>query len=908
MQVQELATRHGIPVEKVLGTLEETGISGLKAESNLSDSDVSKLERLLPPRRVRTTSAGSAVKVLRPSQAGAVVRRQTPTRGSSEQHEGAGQTERAEGKPGDKAAGKAGRSSGGAKSEGRRTQAESKARSLLRAKRLRESGITRKKHEAEAPPEEAAVEAVATPAEPQVQEVKPEPVEAKPEPAKVEAKAPAKEAPKSEKPKPSKKTQKKDAKPQAKEKRKGEAEATEKEEGGAAPNGEADTKGSPAAPPKEGEVKKKKGGKGKRAKQEELIEARTERESRAHERKVLASILGQKKGKKQQYKRTKRERFAASQEALREEEARQATTLQIHEATTVADVAHGLGVNPSEILKILLDLGRIITVNQTLDQESIELIADEFGFEIERVNLMDVNPFEEFEDEEVDEATLVARPPVVTVMGHVDHGKTKLMDAIRSADVASGEAGGITQHIGAYYVALEQGPICFLDTPGHEAFTAMRARGAMVTDVVVLVVAADDGVMPQTKEAIAHARAAGVPILVAINKIDVPGANVDRVKQQLAEADLIPEDWGGKTPTAEISALKKVGIEELVDLIHLQAELLELKASESKRPKGTVVEARLEQGRGVVTTALIQDGTLRIGDAIVAGVHSGKVRALMNDHGQRVDEAKPGMPVAIMGLSGAPVAGDELRGVPDERTARDLAAKLQQIQRDREMAKMRHVTLENLFAQIEEGSIKDLNLIVKADVQGSAEAVCESLMGIESSKVKVNILHRGVGAVSESDIMLASASEAIVLAFNVPVPQDVAPIRDQEGVDVRTYNVIYDAIEDIKKAMLGLLEDERREVVLGHFEVLKIFRSSKAGLVIGGMVTSGRLVKGAKVRVIRDERIAFDGKLETLRRFKDDVSEVTEGLECGVGIENFQDLREHDILECYQMESVAATL
>ncbi|MCA9444534.1 MAG: translation initiation factor IF-2, partial [Candidatus Omnitrophica bacterium] len=420
--------------------------------------------------------------------------------------------------------------------------------------------------------------------------------------------------------------------------------------------------------------------------------------------------------------------------------------------------------------------------------------------------------------------------------------------------------------------------------------------------------AADDGVMPQTKEAIAHARAAGVPILVAINKIDVPGANVDRVKQQLAEADLIPEDWGGKTPTAEISALKKVGIEELVDLIHLQAELLELKASESKRPKGTVVEARLEQGRGVVTTALIQDGTLRIGDAIVAGVHSGKVRALMNDHGQRVDEAKPGMPVAIMGLSGAPVAGDELRGVPDERTARDLAAKLQQIQRDREMAKMRHVTLENLFAQIEEGSIKDLNLIVKADVQGSAEAVCESLMGIESSKVKVNILHRGVGAVSESDIMLASASEAIVLAFNVPVPQDVAPIRDQEGVDVRTYNVIYDAIEDIKKAMLGLLEDERREVVLGHFEVLKIFRSSKAGLVIGGMVTSGRLVKGAKVRVIRDERIAFDGKLETLRRFKDDVSEVTEGLECGVGIENFQDLREHDILECYQMESVAATL
>ncbi len=903
MQVQELATKHGIPVAKVLEALEDSGVSGLKADSAVPEADLMRVESLLPARRVRTTSAGSAVKVLRPSKSGPVVRRQ-PAQGrpSPERRDsGSRSTEKVDPKASTQTPTKEGKTTAGQKPEGRRVQAESKARSLLRAKRLRESGITRKKDAleevsveepqvtAEAPQESIAVQAKAAAAE--LRKSKP---------------APQTEAAGSTKAAPSRKTTATETKSSGSDKK---SKSNERGKAETAPSGDAPAEKKDAAeiPPKEGEVKKKKGGKGKRAKQEEIIAARTERESRAQERKVLASILGQKKGKKQQYKRTKRERIAATQEAQREEEARLATTLQIHEATTVADVAHGLGVNPSEILKILLDLGRIITVNQTLDQESIEVIADEFGFEIERVNLMDFNPFEEFE-EEVAEDSFEPRPPVVTVMGHVDHGKTKLMDAIRSADVASGEAGGITQHIGAYYVKLDQGPICFLDTPGHEAFTAMRARGAMVTDVVVLVVAADDGVMPQTKEAIAHARAADVPILVAINKIDVPGANVDRVKQQLSEEELVPEDWGGKTPTAEISALKKVGIEQLVELIHIQAELLELKASPLKRPRGTVVEARLEQGRGVVTTALIQEGTLRVGDAIVAGVNAGKVRALLNDHGQRVESAVPGMPVAILGLPGAPVAGDELRGVPDERTARELASKLQQIQRDREMAKIRHVSLESLFDQIEEGTIKDLNIVVKADVQGSSEAVYESLMSIESAKVKVNILHRGVGAVSESDIMLASASNAIVLGFGVPIPPDVAALRDREGVDIRTYSVIYDAIDDIKKAMLGLLEDERREVVLGHFEVVKIFRSSKAGLVIGGLVTNGKLIKGAKVRVIRDERIAFDGKLETLRRFKDDVGEVTEGLECGVGIENFQDLRERDVLECYQMESVAATL
>jgi translation initiation factor IF-2 len=652
-----------------------------------------------------------------------------------------------------------------------------------------------------------------------------------------------------------------------------------------------------------------KRGKARRAKTaEEIAESKKDRESSVVERKVLTAFTGRKRTKSQKYKRTKRERMAATQEAQREKDEKERTTLRIHEATTVADVAHGLNVNSAEIVKILLDLGRVVTVNQHLDRETIDLIADEFGFDVEESSLMEINPFLELEEIE-DEGSRVPRPPVVTVMGHVDHGKTKLMDAIRSADVASREAGGITQHIGAYYVLLDSGKsMCFIDTPGHEAFTAMRARGAMVTDVVVLVVAADDGVMPQTKEAIAHARAAGVPILVAINKIDLPSANPERVKNELAAEGLVPEDWGGQTPVVEISATKKIGIEALLDLIHLQAELLELKANPDKRSRGTIIEARLEQGRGVIATALIQEGTLRVGDPIVAGVFSGKVRALLNEHGKRIPEATPGVPIAILGLSGAPVAGDELHGVPDEKTARELGAKLQLIRREREIADIAHVSLESLFARIEEGSVKDLNLIVKGDVQGSVEVVCESLARIESEKVKVRILHRGVGAISESDIMLASASDAIILGFGVAVPADVIPLQQKERVDIRTYNIIYDAIEDIKKAMLGLLADEEREVILGNLEVLEIFRSSKAGLVIGGVVREGKLIKGRNVRVLRDNRVLANSRLVSLRRFKDEVNEVSQGLECGVGITNFQDIHPRDIIECFQVEKVAATL
>jgi translation initiation factor IF-2 len=740
---------------------------------------------------------------------------------------------------------------------------------------MRESGIARKIQEKTAPPEPVEE---APPVE--QTEIPPPPVEAK--------KAPA---PESEKPKPSRKSATKEVERASK----------------AGPPAAA---GQPApeatSPPGEKDAKPKRG-KGRKAKPVEIIEDSKERATSAQERKVLASILGHKKGRKEKYKRTKKERFAAAEEGRREQRERDRTTLRVHEATSAADVAHGLGVSPGEIVKILLDLGRIVTVNQRLDPECIDIIAEEFGFEVERTSLMDVNPFEELEEEDRPE-DLAPRPPVVTIMGHVDHGKTKLMDAIRTADVASTEAGGITQHIGAYYVHLEPTDLCFIDTPGHEAFTAMRARGAMVTDVVVLVVAADDGVMPQTREAIAHARAAEVPILVAINKIDLPGADIERTKQELATEGLVPEEWGGNTPIALISALKKEGIEQLLELIHLQAELLEIQANPNKLAKGTIIEARLEQGQGAVATALIEEGTLHIGDPIVVGVYSGKVRALINEHGQRVDNAGPGVPVAVLGLSGTPIAGDELHGVPDERTAREFSEKMQQIRREREMAQVAHISLENLFEKIEDGAVKDLRVVVKGDVDGSVGAVCESLERIESEKIGVRILHRGVGAVSTSDIMLASASDAIVLGFGVTVPPDVASVADREGVDIRTYSIIYDAVEDIKKAMEGLLEAEEKEQLLGRLEVLEIFRSTKAGLIFGGEVKSGKLVRGADARVIRDGRIVFGGKLTSLRRFKDEAKEVTEGLECGVSIENFKDLHKADIIECYRIEKVAATL
>jgi len=904
MHVREFASKHGVSVQRILSLLDEVGIEGKQDTSLLDDSELKKLESRLvaSPRR-------GAVKILRPTVGTPIVRRKPAPRRHRPK---AGETQPSAGHESEQEEGLGEKTGSRLRTpDVRRSQAGSKARNLLRVKRMRESGITRPSPEPSPPlaPEASSAQAVVekpggelkeiqtvAPKESLISQSEPvldrtvaeatgeraEVVQGEPEPLEVGA-ATGVEG-------------------------RVEEPTEQAKEAGETVEGVVAVAEAPVASPEEAsKAAKGKRGKSKKQKQEEIIETSKERITSVQERKVLASILGQKKGKKQKYKRTKRERFAAVEEAQKEREERQRTTLQIHEATTVADVAHGLDKKPSDILKILLDLGKIVTVNQRLDHECIEIIADEFGFEIERTSLLDLDRLEDF-DEASDPADVRLRPPVVTVMGHVDHGKTKLLDAIRSADVTSTEAGGITQHIGAYYVHQDNGDVCFLDTPGHEAFTAMRARGAVVTDVVVLVVAADDGIMPQTKEAIAHARAAEVPILVAINKIDLPGANVERVKQQLAAENLVPEEWGGNTPVAEISALKKIGIDQLVELIHIQAELLELKANPKKRARGTVLEARLEEGRGVVVTALVQDGTLQLGDAVVTGVYSGKVRALINEHNKRTKKATPGSPVMILGLSGIPVAGDELRAVPSERMARELAHKLQQLRREREMAKVARVSLESLFNRIEEGTVKELRLVVKGDVDGSVGAVCESIERIESDKVKVRILHRGVGAISDSDVMLASASEAIVLGFGVTTPPDVAATAEGEGVDVRTYRVIYDAIEDIKKAMVGLLEDEERQVVVGQLEVVQVFRSTKAGLILGGEVTEGKLVRGANLRVLRDGRIVYEGKIATLRRFKEEASEVTQGLECGVGIEGFQDAKKGDILECYQVEQVAATL
>jgi translation initiation factor IF-2 len=887
MQIQEVASKHGISVQKILSLLNEAGIEGKQDSSSLSAAELQTLESKLVSMIRRTGPREGTVKVLRPTAGTPIVRKKTTSQSRAPKKGAADLASPTRGRASSESAA-ARQETKALPSEGRRAKAGSKARNLLRAKRMRESGITRQVPEPPPPPEP---------------EVKPEEslVVEIPIPVAVEEKA----AP----PVLDKVVVEPPLVDEAIEGETAEEEAAEEDlvlavlpEPGIEVEKVLKEPLEEAAKPAKG-----KRSKSKKQKKVEEIETTKERVTTAQEKKVLASIMGRKKGKKQKYKRTKRERAAAVEEAQKEREEKARTTLRIHEATTAADVAHGLDVKPSAILKILLDLGKIVTVNQRLDHECIEIIAEEFGFEVEQTTLMDENLFSDL-DEGDDPADLLPCPPVVTVMGHVDHGKTKLLDAIRMSDVTSTEAGGITQHIGAYFVRRPHGEICFLDTPGHEAFTAMRARGAVVTDVVVLVVAADDGIMPQTREAIAHARAANVPILVAINKIDLPGANVERVKQELAAENLVPEDWGGDTPIAEISALKKIGIDQLVELIHIQAELLELKANPKKRAKGTVLEARLEEGQGVVATALIQEGTLSIGDPVVAGVHSGKVRALINEYNQRIDKATPGVPVAILGLSGTPVAGDELRGVSSERKARELAQKLRQIQREREMTRVAHVSLDSLFDRIKEGTVKDLNLVVKGDVDGSVGAVCEAIERIESEKVNVNILHRGVGAVSESDIMLASASDAIVLGFGVTVQPDAVSLVAREGVDVRTYRVIYDAIEDIRKAMLGLLEDERREVVVGKLEVLQIFRSSKTGMILGGEVRSGKIVRGAHVRVIRDDRVVFEGKISTLRRFKDEATEVSEGLECGVGIENFPDAHKGDVLECYLVEKVAATL
>lgn len=579
--------------------------------------------------------------------------------------------------------------------------------------------------------------------------------------------------------------------------------------------------------------------------------------------------------------------------------------IRIEEAIIVGELAHQMGVKATEVIKKLLLLGLPVTVNQAIDFDTASLVASEFGYEVEKKGIEEEAILASQEDRPED---LKPRPPVVTVMGHVDHGKTSLLDAIRHTNVTSEEAGGITQHIGAYHVNLDKGNIVFLDTPGHEAFTAMRARGAKVTDIVVLVVAADDGVMQQTIEAINHAKAAQVPIIVAINKIDKPNANPERVKRELSELGLIPEEWGGNTIMVEVSAKKKIGIEDLLEMILLQAEIMELRANPNKPARGRVIEAKLEKGRGPVATVLIQEGTLKLGDAFVCGVHYGRVRSIFDDRGQKIESAGPSMPVEVIGLSGVPQAGDDFAVVSDEKQARTLAEHRLRKQREREISLSTKVTLEKLYEQIREGQLKELNLILKTDVQGSLEALTEAIKKLSHPEIKINIIHSATGAINETDIMLASASNAIVIGFNVRPDSKVEELAHREKVDVRFYNVIYQLIDDIKAAMAGLLEPEYQEKVLGRAEVRQTFHISKVGTVAGCYVTNGVVQRNAKVRVLRDQVVVYDGKIASLKRFKDDVREVKAGFECGILIENFNDIKVGDVLEIYTMEAIKPSI
>jgi len=579
--------------------------------------------------------------------------------------------------------------------------------------------------------------------------------------------------------------------------------------------------------------------------------------------------------------------------------------IKISDAISVGDFSQRVGVKAGDIIKKLMNLGIMATINQFIDADAATLVATDFGYEVEKIA-----PQEDLllEDTTTERGELNPRAPVVTVMGHVDHGKTSLLDAIRKTNVAAGEAGGITQHIGAYHVHLEKGDITFLDTPGHEAFTAMRARGAKVTDIVVLVVAADDGVMPQTVEAINHAKAAKVPIIVAINKIDLPTAEPKKIRQSLTEYGLVAEEWGGDTMFAEVSAKKGIGIKELLEIILLQAEMLELKVSPKRPAKGAIIEAKLDKGRGPVATVLVHEGTVKIGDAFVSGVHCGRVRAMISDWGKKVEEAGPAMPVEILGLSGVPEAGDVFTVVRDEVTAKQIAGIRLKKKQESEIKKTAKISLAELYEKIKEGAVKELSVVVKGDVQGSVEAVKEMLGKLPADTIKVNIIHNAVGGITEGDVMLASASNAIVIGFNVRPEPKTQALAEKEGVDIRLYSIIYELVDDIRKAMEGMLAPTIKENILGRAAVREAFRISKVGTIAGCYVTDGKILRASRVRLIRDNIVIYDGKMSSLKRFKEDVREVLSGYECGIAIEGFNDIKTGDTIEAYQMEEVAAKL
>jgi len=591
------------------------------------------------------------------------------------------------------------------------------------------------------------------------------------------------------------------------------------------------------------------------------------------------------------------------------EEVDDSKVLKVEGSMTVKELSEEIDVDPSTLMANLIGLGIMATINQELTSDQLEVVAAEYGYVVEEEQEEEEdNLFGLVNDIEDKQKDLKSRPPVITVMGHVDHGKTTLLDAIRKTEVTASEAGGITQHIGAYQVKVNGQKITFLDTPGHEAFTSMRARGAQATDIAILVVAADDGIMPQTIEAINHAKSAGVPIIVAINKMDRPNAQPDRVKQELMNHGLIPEDWGGDTVCVPVSALKGENLDDLLEMILLTAEMEELKANPTRPANGIIVEAELDRGRGPVATILIKNGTLKVGDAIVAGLASGRVRAMINDQGERVEEAGPATPVEVLGLSDVPNAGDLLEVVADDQSARDIAQKRQNKRREDELSRNTTVNLEDLFSQIQQGEVKELNIVVKADVQGSVEAVRQSLQKLSTDEVEVKMLHGGVGGITETDVMLAAASNAIIIGFNVRPGVNARKVAEKENVDVRTYRVIYKAIDDVKSAMEGLLDPDYKEIVLGQVEVRQTFKVPKIGTIAGAYVTNGTVNRNAKVRLLRDGTIIHEGEIGSLKRFQDDVKEVAEGYECGIGIEGYNDLKEGDIMEIYDFEEVKRTL
>ena len=608
------------------------------------------------------------------------------------------------------------------------------------------------------------------------------------------------------------------------------------------------------------------------------------------------------------YRKEKREQIRNKQEEERAEEAAQSKVLKLTEFVTANDLAVMMNVPVTKVIGTCMSLGIMVSINQRLDAETINIVAEEFGFETQFVSAEVVENIADDSDE-FSEEDLEPRAPIVTVMGHVDHGKTSLLDHIRNTNVIAGEAGGITQHIGAYNVTLKNGQkITFLDTPGHEAFTAMRARGAKVTDIAIIIVAADDGVMPQTREAISHAQAAGVPMIFAINKCDKPGANPDKIKEELANMNLLVEDWGGKYQSQDISAKKGDGVFELLEKVLLEAEMLDLKANPKRRAKGSIIESSLDKGRGYVATVLVSDGTLHMGDIVLAGTSHGRIKAMFNERNQRIKEALPGEPAVILGLNGAPQAGDEFNVMATEQEAREIANKREQLQREQAIRTKKHVGLEEIGRRLAIGDFKELNLIIKADVDGSTEAIADSMIKLSTENIQVNVIHKAVGAISDSDVMLAAASDAIIIGFNVRPTASAKRMAENEEVDIRIYSIIYDAIEEVKSAMEGMLAPETKEEVTGTLEVLQTFRISKVGTIAGCVVREGKIKRGNKVRVIRDGIVIFTGELASLKHEKDDVKEMATNQECGLNIRSFNDLLEHDIIESFETIEVKKEL